>query len=67
MLNATIGFTIGAASIKVTPQETGNPLLISRRTTGIMPPALKHDRFVSNRPVKLREDGEASEANAEKL
>src|SRR5260370_26816737 len=37
VLNATIGFTIGDASIKVTPHETGNPLLIKRRTTGTMP------------------------------
>jgi hypothetical protein len=36
VLNATIGFTIGAASMKVTPHETGNPLLIKRRTTGTM-------------------------------
>src|SRR5580704_3681688 len=37
VLNATIGFTIGDASINVTPHETGNPLLINRRTTGTMP------------------------------
>src|ERR1700693_3774530 len=37
VLNATIGFTIGDASIKVTPHETGSPLLIKRRTIGTIP------------------------------
>src|SRR3984957_2805402 len=37
VLNATIGFTIGDASMKVTPQETGSPLSIKRRTIGTIP------------------------------
>src|SRR5580693_6891524 len=37
VLKATIGFTIGDASMKVTPHETGSPLLIKRRTIGTMP------------------------------
>src|SRR5580704_15590868 len=37
VLNATIGFTIGDASMKVTPHETGSPLLIKRRMIGTIP------------------------------
>src|ERR1700732_1487411 len=48
VLNATIGFTIGDASIKVTPHETGSPLLIKRRTTGTIP----HSHTGKNKPSK---------------
>src|SRR5271156_1391444 len=37
VLNATIGFTIGDASMNVTAHEIGSPLSIKRRTTGTIP------------------------------
>src|ERR1700722_8993581 len=48
VLNATIGFTIGDASIKVTPHETGSPLLIKRRIIGTIP----HSQTGKHNPSK---------------
>jgi hypothetical protein len=48
VLNATIGFTIGDASIKVTPHETGRPLLIKRRIIGTIP----HSQTGKHNPSK---------------